>query len=197
MNAISIRYRTMLVALPLLVVTACGGPSSGPAPGSPTASASSAPAAPLAPAAPAGPGQPSPSALQVCSADDAQKDIAGALGVTPTTVGPPTWRDHLYACRYTYPDGSFVLSVKELTDDAQTVAYIDHLAATLGELAPLDGIGEGAFYTRNRSIVARKDNKVLLVDVSALPPNFGRPPAPPAAISRTVATVIMGCWSGD
>ncbi|MDT7673232.1 MAG: hypothetical protein QOD82_1134 [Pseudonocardiales bacterium] len=190
MNAISIRYLAVLVALPLLVVTTCGRPSPGPVPGPPPSWSAPAPA-------PAGPGQPSPSALQVCSADDGQKDIAGALGVTPTRVEQPTWRDHLYSCRYDYPDTSFVLSVKELADNAQTVAYIDQLAATLGELAPLDGIGEGAFYTRNRSIVARKDNKVLLVDVSALPPNFGRPPAPPAATSRIIATVIMGCWSGD
>jgi hypothetical protein len=63
-------------------------------------------------------------------------------------------------------------------------------------VAPLDGIGEVAFYTRNRSIVARKDNKVLLVDVSGLPPEFGKPPGPPATVSRTIATVIMGCWSG-
>jgi hypothetical protein len=132
----------------------------------------------------------------VCSPDDAQKDIAGALGVTPTNVESPTWHDHLFTCRYDYPDGSFALSVKELTGDAQTVAYIVQLAGKLGKLAPLDGIGESAFYTRNGSIVARKDDKVLLVDVSDLPPKFGNPPAPPAAASRTIATVIMGCWSG-
>jgi len=201
------------VALVLAAGTACGGPATPAAPGG-TAPGATAPggapggatpggAAPSAGrpswAAPpvSGPGEPSPSAKQVCSADDGQKDIAAALGVTPTRVELPTWVDHLYACRYVYPDGSFTLSVKELPDDPTTVAYVDELAGKLGELAPLDGIGQGAFYTRDKSIVARKDDKVLLVDVSALPPSFGSPPAPPASVSRTIATVIMGCWTGD
>jgi hypothetical protein len=102
----------------------------------------------------------------------------------------------LYACRYDYPNGSFVVSVKELADDAQTTAYLDQLAARLGKLAPLDGIGQTAFFTGNGSVVARKDYKVLLVDTTGLPARFGRPPSPPAANSRTIATVIMGCWSG-
>jgi hypothetical protein len=145
---------------------------------------------------PAGPDGPSASAQQVCSPDDGQKEIAAALGVSPVRVEAPTWQDHLYACHYDYPDGSFILSVKELPGDAQTIAHMEQLAAKLGKRAPLDGIGQSAFYTTNGSIVARKDFKVLLVDVSGLPPRFGNPPAPPAANSRTIATVIMGCWSG-
>jgi hypothetical protein len=206
------RLAPVLAMITLLAATgtACGGPGGGPggAPaGQPPAASPPAAAPPTAATAagkpswaapPAtGPGQPSASALQVCSPDDGQPDIAGALGVTPTRVEQPTWVDHLYSCRYVYPDGSFTLSVKELPDDPTTIAYLDELVGKLGKVAPLDGIGEVAFYTRNRSIVARKDNKVLLVDVSALPPQFGKPPAPPASVSRTVATVIMGCWSGD
>jgi hypothetical protein len=63
---------------------------------------------------------------------------------------------YLYACRYVYPDGAFTLSVKELLDDAPTIGYLDEM---VGKVAPLDGIGEVAFYTRNRSVVARKDNR--------------------------------------
>jgi hypothetical protein len=201
-----------MVALLAAAVTACGAPAGQPSAPAPAVGAPASPApAGGGPAtggtaggtpswaapAPSGPGQPSASALQVCSPDDGQKDIAAALGVTPTRVDPPTWVDHLYSCRYVYPDGSFTLSVKELPDNASTGAYLDGLAAQRGNLAPLDGVGQAAFYTRDKSIVARKDFKVLLVDVSALPPEFGKPPAPPAAVSRTIATVIMGCWSGD
>ena len=55
-----------------------------------------------------------PSAIskQVC-AGEAQKDIGETLGVT-AVVQTPTWVDHLYSCRYQYPNGSMVLSVKEL-----------------------------------------------------------------------------------
>lgn len=179
-----------MVAL-LAAVTGCGAPAGQ----SPAPAAGGTPSWAAPP--PSGPGQPSASALQVCSPDDGQQDIAAALGVTPTRVEPPTWVNHLYSCRYIYPDGSFTLSVKELPDNQSTGAYLDGLAAQRGNLAPLDGVGQAAFYTRDKSIVARKDFKVLLVDVSALPPEFGKPPAPPAAVSRTIATVIMGCWSGD
>ncbi|HEX4249129.1 MAG TPA: hypothetical protein VH008_14800 [Pseudonocardia sp.] len=201
--------RAPLLAMTVLIVTtgaACGGPSNPPVGEPPTAAAppSGATAAGANAAGrpswaappPSGPGQPSASALQVCDPNDGQKDIAAALGVTPTRVETPTWVDHLYSCRYVYPNGSFTLSVKELADDPSTVGYLDELAGKLGQVSPLDGIGEVAFFTRNRSIVARKDNKVLLVDVSGLPPQFGSPPGPPAAMSRTIATVIMGCWSG-
>ncbi|HEX3980575.1 MAG TPA: hypothetical protein VHW93_05100, partial [Acidimicrobiales bacterium] len=56
---------------------------------------------------------PSPIAVQVC-AREARNDIASALG-EKATVSRPTWVDHLYQCRYGYPTGSFVLSVKELS----------------------------------------------------------------------------------
>lgn len=149
------RRDSWLAALVLLVLlvgcAACGSsePAGGVAPGS---AGRPAPAAgpSRAPAPSADPDGPSVSALQVCSPDDGQKDIAAALGVTPK----------------------------------------------LGKLAPLDGIGETAFYTREGSIVARKDFKVLLVDVSGLPATFGDPPAPRASISHIIAAVIMGCWSG-
>jgi len=191
----SARPALVLVALLFAVLCACGSPSSSegraPAPAGPPTGASGWTAQPAPSAA-----EPSASAKQVCSPDDGQKDISAALGVTPTKVEPPTWQDHLYACRYSYPDGSFALSVKELAGDQQAATYLDQLAGKLGNLAPLDGIGEAAFYTRNGSIVARKDDKVLLVDVAGLPTKFGNPPAPPASVSRIIATVIMGCWSG-
>jgi hypothetical protein len=88
------------------------------------------------------------------------------------------------------------LSVKELPGDSETIAYLDQLGTKLGRVEPLDGIGETAFYTRDGSIVARKDFKVLLVDVSRLPATFGDRADKPAEVSRTIATVIMGCWSG-
>ena len=49
----------------------------------------------------------------VC-APEAQREITATLGITPTLVTVPTWTDHVYSCTYQYPDGSFVLSVKEL-----------------------------------------------------------------------------------
>ena len=61
----------------------------------------------------------------------------------------------------------------------------------------LSELGEGGFMTSNNSVVTRKDNKVLLVDASRLPQALGRWALGPAAVARTVATAIMGCWTGD
>jgi hypothetical protein len=175
---------------------ACGGqPAPAQPPVTPGQPAIAGPAWPSP--APTPPGGPSISARQVCDPNDGQKDIAEALSLTPTSVTRPTWVDQLYTCRYNYPNGSFTLSVKELPGDSQTVDYINQLASRLGQKEQLDGIGQGAFWTTNGSLVARKDDKVLLVDVADLPPRFASPPQAPNAISRVIGTVIMGCWNGD
>ena len=46
-------------------------------------------------------------------------------------------------------------------------------------------------------MVVRKDWKVLLVDNTGLPPQFGVPPTSSTAVAVTVADVILGCWAGD
>jgi hypothetical protein len=50
--------------------------------------------------------------------------------------------------------------------------------------------------TTDGSIVVRKDWKVLYVDVSHLPAEFGQPPQSAADAALGVAATILGCWSG-
>jgi hypothetical protein len=145
-------------------------------------------------ALPAGP-NPSTSATMVC-AREAQKELANVLGVSPVSVSAPTWVDHLYTCRYTYTQGAFVLSVKELFNKAQTTAYFTNLGTQMGRTGSLSGLGQGAFTTTNGDAVVRKDYKVLLVDSSGLPAQFGVPATSRSDIAVTIADVIMGCWSG-
>ena len=116
---------------------------------------------------------PSDISKMVCSAK-AQKELADSLGVT-AAVTPPTWAADLYACTYRYPDGSFSLSIKELSSWPETYLYFDGLRRTLGETGSVKDLGQGAFTTGNESIVVRKDWKVLLVDISGLPAQFGAP----------------------
>jgi len=143
---------------------------------------------------PAGPA-PSTISKMVCSME-AEKELASTLGVS-AVIGRPTWIDHLYSCHYTYPNGSFTLSVKELSDWSETYSYFDKLREVLGKTTAITALGQGAYATRNGSIVVRKDWKVLLVDVSGLPSQFGKPATSSADVAYTIADVIMGCWSGD
>ena len=137
---------------------------------------------------------PSSISKMVCSSE-AHEALDNALGDTGT-VSTPTWVDHVYSCRYSYPDGSFTLSVKELSSWAQTYAYFNGLSARLGD-AHRWALGQAAFSTNNGSLVVRKDWKVLLVDASALPPRFGSPPTTAKDVAYTVGDVILGCWAGD
>jgi hypothetical protein len=143
---------------------------------------------------PAGP-HPSEIAKMVCQ-QKAQAELAEVLGVK-AVVQNPTWADHLYSCRYQYPNGSMVLSVKELSSWAQTKAYFSMLATALGDTGKLGNLGQGAFSTSNGSVVVRKDWKVLLVDITGLPAQFGVPPTTKADIADSVSDVILGCWAGD
>jgi hypothetical protein len=71
------------------------------------------------------------------------------------------------------------------------------LGSTLGDKGSIGNLGQGAFSTKNGSVVVRKDWKVLLVDISGLPSQFGEPLSPRGDIAATVADVILGCWAGD
>lgn len=138
---------------------------------------------------------PSPIATMVCR-PKAQHEIDETLGLT-ATVGDRSWADHRYSCQYRYPDGSFTLSVQELSSWDQTYAYMDRLRTELGQTRTLANLGQGAFQTTDGSVAVRKDWKVLLVDVSGLPPQFGVPPTSSGDVAVTVADLILGCWDGD
>jgi hypothetical protein len=175
-----------LGAVAVLVLAACG-----------SSSVASPPAttAPAVKAVPAGV-NPSKSARMVC-APEANRDIALALGVARAHISPPTWADHVYTCRYEYPQGAVTLAVKELDNAAQTQAYFAGLAAQLGRRPQQLALGDGAFITSNGSVVVRKDWKVLTVDVTALPARFGKQHLTASDTGEAVAATVMGCWTGS
>jgi hypothetical protein len=138
---------------------------------------------------------PSRIALMVCQ-HKVQGEINQVLGVK-AKVGDKTWVEHKYSCRYGYSNGSLELSVKELSSWSQTLAYFHGLGTQLGDVQRLRNLGQGAFRTSGGDVVVRKDWKVLLVDVSGLPHQFGVPPTSATDVGYTVADVILGCWAGD
>lgn len=88
------------------------------------------------------------------------------------------------------------LSVKELDSTDQTKKYFAQLGVQLGRRPGSIAIGQGGFLTTDGSLVLRKDWKVLTIDVSKLPAKFGQPPGGHKDTAITVATTIMGCWTG-
>ena len=139
--------------------------------------------------------QPSTSAKMICGAE-VQGEIAQLVGVQISQPLAPKWVDHVYSCTYKYKNGSMTLSVKELANQADTDAYFASVATKLGKHEVIKGLGQGAFTTKNLSAVVRKDYKVLTVDISGMPANFGVPPQSRSDIALNAAATIMGCWTG-
>jgi hypothetical protein len=184
----------VLLALSLaLLLAGCGG-SSGPS-ASPT-STSAGPTTTVHVAQQAA-NVPSESATMVC-ATAAQNDIYdSATGVKTVAPFKPTWVDHVYSCDYVYPGGATMrLSVKEVSSPEETTAYFDSLAAKLGKTKEIPGLGQGAYQVRDGSVVVRKDYKVLLIDVTKLPAEFGVPSDSRGDVAINVGVTIMGCWTG-
>jgi hypothetical protein len=185
------RHKTIFVLVVfacMLSMTSCGGSK----PATPAGNSQSASAHAAQPARAA----PSATAKMIC-ARETQTELAAVLGVHTTQPVVPAWSDHLYSCRYTYHNAFMVLSVKELSNQAETDGYFTSLAHRLGQTQRPQAIDRGAFFTtRNSSVVVRKDYKVLLVNISGLPARFGAPPYTRADIAIKVAATIMGCWTG-
>jgi len=139
---------------------------------------------------------PSKSAKMVCE-KEARDDIAATLGVKETSVTTPTWvrAQHLYSCTYVYPKGRLTLHVKELVDEKGTTAYFNGVKEKFGTIQELEGLGQGAWILKNSNVLVRKDYKVLVVDVHALPPTFGLSMTR-SDVGTNVAEAIMECWTG-
>jgi hypothetical protein len=174
------RFAALAVALVLL--GACGK------------SAATAPPTTALPAVIAVGPDPSISAKMICAPETANT-IATALGARPIRTPVATWVDHVYSCRYVFAGGAMTLSVKELSRASETTAYFDQLAQTYGKRSTLQ-LGQGGFIANDDSAIVRKDYKVLRVDVTRLPAQFGRPPSPRSTFAADVAITVLGCWTG-
>jgi hypothetical protein len=180
----------LLVALPLV---ACGGSSKSSTPTTPPSASGPTTTAHVAEPVRT---TPSKSAKMICEKEGWTEIYEQATGVKTIAPFKPTWVDHVYSCDYVYPGGAkFTLAVKELSNADETTAYFNSLATKLHKTKDVV-IGQGAFQTADGSVVVRKDFKVLLVDVTKLPANFGVPSAPRSDVAQNVAATIMSCWTG-
>jgi hypothetical protein len=172
------RFPGVLAAVVLL---AAGCSSPGSASTKPTSVASS--------------GGPSVSALMVCSSE-AQADIQAAVGVGLSTPPASTFDNGLFTCDYAYPTGTMVLTVKDLTNQADTDSYVKNARDGLTSVKDLPGLGQAAFSDNASTVYVVKDFKILKVDTSGLPDHFGQPPHTRYTVAVVVAAAIILCWTG-
>ena len=184
------RSRVLLVgslAL-LLMLAACGGSSSSSS-GTTDTTTNGHVAKPVS-------ADPSVSAKMVCE-PEAVNDIAAITGVPAEKISTPTWIDHVYSCDYVYKNGAkMTLAVKEVANADETTAYFDSLSQKYGKAKDIQGVGDAAFTTKNGNVVVRKDYKILYIDTTKLPKQFGVPADTPANTALNVAATVMSCWVG-
>jgi hypothetical protein len=132
----------------------------------------------------------------ICS-PEVRAELSAVLTVTLKRAARPTWVDQVYACRYASRSGVLTLSVKELLDATAASSYVEELGVSLGRRPDPIRLGDEAFIAGKGSVVVSKDNKVLVVDVSQLASEIGTQHRAPADAALSVATVILGCWTGD
>lgn len=172
-----------LLALLLLAAAACGTARAA------TSSTSTGPHA----AGTATPGaEPSDSATMVCG-PEIRTSIATALSLPHDPTPTSTWVDHLFTCTYTLPEGSLVLSVKELPDAAAAGRFYTQ---TRGQLGAGQSLGSAGFQSNDGVVLTVKDNKVLEVDARKLPVTVGPDGVARNDFAYQVSTNVLGCWTG-
>ena len=133
----------------------------------------------------------------ICEKEAIDDIYSSATGVKTIAPMKPTWVDHVYSCDYVYTGGvKMTLSVKEVSSPEETTAYFNSLADRLGKTKEIPGLGQGAFQVKDGSLVVRKDYKILLIDVTKLPAQFGVPSASRGDVAINVGETIMSCWTG-
>jgi hypothetical protein len=159
-------------------------------------SASSDITVPPQPAPPATAGSDPSDAAKVSCGTEGADQIAQVLGIAAVSISTPVWADHIYTCDYVYPqNATMTVKVKELSTVEETTAYYEGLAAQFGKNQDLQSLGEGAFSTKSGSVVVRKGYRVLLVDTSGLPPQFGLPADTRENDAINVAYTIVQDWT--
>lgn len=142
---------------------------------------------------------PSSSARMICGSET-RHNVATLLALPAPPTASTTWVDHVYTCTYHLAQGPLVLSVHEAGSVPAARSYFDALRDHLGTTHALRGaagLGLPAFETAAGNVVFLKDDKTLQVDGTQLPRNVERSQRTPTDLAYTLATDILGCWSGD
>ena len=141
-------------------------------------------------------GSPSAAAKMVCG-DETRANITRILSLPASPPTSDSWAEKLYTCTYSLPSGPLVLSVRETADPAAARARFDSLQRqpTARPIEGMTNLGLPGFETTAGSVVFAKDNFVLTVDATALPPTLGPHSVSRNAFAYETATGVLACWS--
>ncbi|MDQ1636443.1 MAG: hypothetical protein QOJ32_3252 [Frankiaceae bacterium] len=189
---------SLLAALPILLAGCSTVKAGGPTAALPPPASS--------PAAPTGTSMtgmttlvaPSESAQMVCG-PEIRADVATILSLKTPPPTATSWVNQLYTCTYRLSGGPLAVSVKESGDVTSARSYFDGLRRRLGPTQPLrglDSLGLPAFETPNGNVAFLKDDKTLQIDATALPTEVNSQHRQRSDLAYTLATDILGCWSG-
>jgi hypothetical protein len=179
-----------LLALPLLL-TACGTAVAGT-----NHAASGSSTSGMSMAAPPSRGAPPQLAAMVCG-DDLRGEIGQVLGLSSPPAATSTWVDPVYTCTYDLAAGPLVLSVNVAPTTSKAGAYFDSRQQKSAGATPQAGLGERSFVTPDGTVSVIKDAMTLTVDATRLPAVFGANQQKRADFAYEVASVVLGCWTGD
>jgi hypothetical protein len=143
--------------------------------------------------------KPSPSALMSCGSE-IRHNAATLLALPAPPRTSATWAHNVYTCTYHLAQGPLVISVHEAGDAPTARRDFIALAKQLGTTQPLrgaKGLGLPAYETAAGNVAFLKDDKTLQVDATQLPQHIEPSQRTRADLAYTLATDIMGCWSGD
>jgi hypothetical protein len=135
-------------------------------------------------------------AVMVCG-DEVRGDITKVLALPSAPATAATWTDQLYTCTYQLPVGPLVLSVKQSANAAAAHDYYTASRKRIGSTVDTAGLGTYAFRTTSGVVGLVKDNFTLTVDATGLPVQFGSQGQKRTDLAYEVASVVLGCWTGD
>jgi hypothetical protein len=144
----------------------------------------------------AGTDRPSAIAAMVCGAE-VRGDVGEALGLPAPPPATSTWADHVFTCTYRLPAGPLVLAVRDSPNPAAAHRYLAAERSRLRPTTTAAGLTDGAFRTRSGIVALSKDSDTLTVDASGLPAEFGPQQQKRTDLAYEVASVVLGCWTGD
>jgi len=139
---------------------------------------------------------PAAAAAETPCGDAVRGQVQETLGLDSVPTPGSAWADNRYTCTYQTPMGPLVLSVTVEATDAAAQDHLETLRTELRATNPVSG-RQDAYKNGGGVVVAHRDNLVLSVDASALPPeHLGPDHQSDTGVAIVLATGVLDGWTG-